>query len=111
MRFECATPGKATGAEATELNAGVCECVVCAVQRAGIVVRMVTGDNVVTASAIARECHILTPEGEAVEGQAFRKMSYAERIQRFGPRLERLQVHFSGDAVFRIGSGRRRGAG
>ena len=38
-------------------------------QRAGITVRMVTGDNVLTAKAIARECNILTADGEAVEGQ------------------------------------------
>lgn len=61
-------------------------------QRAGIVVRMVTGDNVATAKAIARECHILSDGGLAVEGVEFRKMTNAERIERFGPRLEKLQV-------------------
>lgn len=32
-------------------------------QRAGIMVRMVTGDNILTARKIASDCHILTPEG------------------------------------------------
>lgn len=31
-------------------------------QRAGITVRMVTGDNLITAKAIARECNILNDE-------------------------------------------------
>jgi calcium-translocating P-type ATPase len=44
-------------------------------QRAGVVVRMVTGDNIATASAIARQCGILTEGGSAVEGPNFRKMS------------------------------------
>lgn len=61
-------------------------------QRAGVVVRMVTGDNVTTAKAIARECHILSDDGMAVEGAEFRKMTNAERLARFGPRLEKLQV-------------------
>jgi calcium-translocating P-type ATPase len=46
---------------------------------AGIFVRMVTGDNVGTAKAIARECGILT-DGIVVEGPTFRAMSEAERI-------------------------------
>lgn len=44
---------------------------------AGIVVRMVTGDNIHTAKAIARECGILT-DGEAVEGPDFRTWSDEE---------------------------------
>jgi magnesium-transporting ATPase (P-type) len=46
-------------------------------QRAGVVVRMVTGDNVATAKAIARQCGILT-NGTAIEGPVFRKLSPAE---------------------------------
>eukprot|EP00238_Polyblepharides_amylifera_P013083 CAMPEP_0196599016 /NCGR_PEP_ID=MMETSP1081-20130531/94632_1 /TAXON_ID=36882 /ORGANISM="Pyramimonas amylifera, Strain CCMP720" /LENGTH=1165 /DNA_ID=CAMNT_0041924757 /DNA_START=173 /DNA_END=3670 /DNA_ORIENTATION=- len=61
-------------------------------QRAGIMVRMVTGDNITTACAIARECNILSPGGLAVEGVDFRKMTFAERRARFGDRLEKLQV-------------------
>ncbi|KAG0581781.1 hypothetical protein M758_3G006500 [Ceratodon purpureus] len=41
---------------------------------AGIKVRMVTGDNLTTAKAIARECGILT-DGEAIEGPTFRDMN------------------------------------
>ncbi|KAJ2892517.1 putative plasma membrane calcium-transporting atpase 4 protein [Zalerion maritima] len=43
---------------------------------AGIVVRMVTGDNILTASAIARECGILRDddEGIPIEGPKFRKL-------------------------------------
>uniref|UniRef100_A0A453GKH6 Calcium-transporting ATPase n=1 Tax=Aegilops tauschii subsp. strangulata TaxID=200361 RepID=A0A453GKH6_AEGTS len=42
---------------------------------AGINVRMVTGDNISTAKAIARECGILTADGVAIEGPEFRQMS------------------------------------
>ena len=39
-----------------------------ACQAAGIFVRMVTGDNLETAKAIAKECGILTKGGLAMEG-------------------------------------------
>eukprot|EP00262_Sarcandra_glabra_P022347 TRINITY_DN9885_c0_g1_i1.p1 TRINITY_DN9885_c0_g1~~TRINITY_DN9885_c0_g1_i1.p1 ORF type:complete len:1019 (+),score=199.02 TRINITY_DN9885_c0_g1_i1:407-3463(+) len=45
---------------------------------AGITVRMVTGDNIITAKAIARECGILTDEGLAIEGPVFREKSVEE---------------------------------
>ncbi|GJP36179.1 hypothetical protein CLOM_g20703 [Closterium sp. NIES-68] len=48
-------------------------------KRAGIMVRMVTGDNLSTAIAIARECGILTADGVAVEGPKFRVMGDEER--------------------------------
>lgn len=44
-------------------------------QRAGVTVRMVTGDNIETASAIARDAGILFGDGIAVEGPKFRKMT------------------------------------
>ncbi|KAK1278533.1 putative calcium-transporting ATPase 4, plasma membrane-type [Acorus gramineus] len=45
---------------------------------AGITVRMVTGDNIYTAKAIARECGILTDDGLAIEGPDFRDKSPQE---------------------------------
>lgn len=56
--------------------------------RAGIKVRMVTGDNIETAKAIARECNILTEDGIAVEGPVFRKWTNSEMMENVG----KLQV-------------------
>lgn len=66
-----------------EVPAAVATCT-----RAGIFVRMVTGDNVHTAKQIAKECGILTEEGVALEGPDFRNMSEADLI----PILPKLQV-------------------
>ena len=41
-------------------------------------VRMVTGDNLETAKAIAKRCGILTEGGIALEGPEFRKMTPAD---------------------------------
>ncbi|KAI4344481.1 hypothetical protein L6164_011702 [Bauhinia variegata] len=53
-------------------------------QNAGVKVRMVTGDNVKTAKAIAMECGILTSledatETDVIEGKAFRALSDTQR--------------------------------
>jgi Ca2+-transporting ATPase len=47
-------------------------------QRAGIVVRMVTGDNVKTATKISEDCGIYTPGGTILEGPEFQKMTDEE---------------------------------
>ncbi|KAG9522744.1 calcium-translocating P-type ATPase, partial [Aureobasidium melanogenum] len=47
---------------------------------AGVFPRMVTGDNIMTAKAIASECGIFTPGGVALEGPVFRKMSKQEQL-------------------------------
>ncbi|KAJ8608607.1 hypothetical protein MRB53_039574 [Persea americana] len=56
---------------------------------AGVFPRMVTGDNINTAKAIATECGIFTPGGLAIEGPAFRKMDREEQ-NRIIPKLQVL---------------------
>ncbi|GAB1315925.1 plasma membrane calcium [Madurella fahalii] len=58
-------------------------------QMAGVVVRMVTGDNRLTAEAIAQDCGILQPNSLVLEGPEFRNMSKAEQDQII-PRLHVL---------------------
>lgn len=60
-------------------------------QRAGVVVRMVTGDNLLTGRAIARECGIYKPEegGIATEGPVFRRKSEDE-LRELVPKLQVL---------------------
>ncbi|GFQ05646.1 calcium-transporting ATPase 9 plasma membrane-type [Phtheirospermum japonicum] len=55
-------------------------------KHAGVKVRMVTGDNIQTAKAIALECGILSPDSDTsepyvIEGKKFREMSEKEREQ------------------------------
>ena len=58
-------------------------------KKAGIVVRMVTGDNIHTAKHIAHECGIYT-NGIALEGPQFRRMAEInkEELLRDLPRLQ-----------------------
>jgi Ca2+-transporting ATPase len=58
-------------------------------QRAGVFVRMVTGDNLMTAKAIAMECGIYTPGGIAMDGSRFRELSNCQMNQII-PRLQVL---------------------
>nr|AMR06578.1 calcium ATPase 1 [Valsa mali var. pyri (nom. inval.)] len=48
-------------------------------QIAGVVVRMVTGDNKLTARAIAEDCGILQPDSIVLEGPEFRNMPLSEQ--------------------------------
>jgi len=57
-------------------------------KHAGVTTRMVTGDNIITARAIATECGIYTEGGIVMEGPAFRKLTDEE----FNETLPKLQV-------------------
>ncbi|KAK4520697.1 Ras- protein RABG3f [Mucor velutinosus] len=70
------------------LREGVPEAVQ-ACQRAGVFVRMVTGDNLVTAKSIAKQCGIYTPGGIVMEGPVFRKLPQSE-MDNVLPRLQVL---------------------
>ncbi|CAG8510265.1 12139_t:CDS:10 [Ambispora leptoticha] len=69
------------------LRPGVTESVK-AFRKAGVYVRMITGDNLVTAKAIAKEAGILT-KGVAITGPEFRKLSNDEQ-RKMVPRLQVL---------------------
>lgn len=58
-------------------------------QKAGVVIRMVTGDNKITAEAIAKECGIIQPNSIVMEGPEFRNLSKFEQEQII-PRLHVL---------------------
>ena len=60
-------------------------------KRAGITVRMVTGDNIYTAKHIATECGILTEGGLAMEGPEFRALPEDE-LKAMLPKLQ-VRVH------------------
>lgn len=57
------------------------------VVQAGVAVKMVTGDNVLTAKSIAIQCGIFTPGGLIIEGPVFRELSIADRRE-IVPRLQ-----------------------
>jgi Ca2+-transporting ATPase len=58
-------------------------------QKAGVTVRMVTGDNMQTARAIAAECLIYTEGGVVMEGPDFRRLS-PEDMDKVLPQLQVL---------------------
>ncbi|GMG34653.1 unnamed protein product [Ambrosiozyma monospora] len=67
------------------LRAGVKDAII-QCQKAGVRVRMVTGDNILTARAISKNCGILTPDVlhnqySSMEGPQFRKLSQEERFK------------------------------
>lgn len=68
------------------VKAAIQDCI-----RAGVVVRMVTGDNLLTGRAIARECGIYKPEegGIAMEGPVFRRKT-EEELRQLVPKLQVL---------------------
>uniref|UniRef100_A0A6N2NAC5 Calcium-transporting ATPase n=1 Tax=Salix viminalis TaxID=40686 RepID=A0A6N2NAC5_SALVM len=66
-------------------------------QRAGVNIKMITGDNVFTARAIAIECGILKPGAEniigaVVEGEEFRNYSQEQRMEKVSPLDKLLMV-------------------
>ncbi|KAL9656167.1 hypothetical protein ABK040_007784 [Willaertia magna] len=65
-----------------EVPGAVAQC-----RKSGITVRMVTGDNILTAKYIAKECGILTNDGIAIEGPVFRQMT-DEQIDEILPKLQ-----------------------
>eukprot|EP00761_Pharyngomonas_kirbyi_P011758 gb/GECH01011784.1/.p1 GENE.gb/GECH01011784.1/~~gb/GECH01011784.1/.p1 ORF type:complete len:1002 (+),score=264.50 gb/GECH01011784.1/:1-3006(+) len=58
-------------------------------KKSGIIVRMVTGDNILTAKHIAKECGVLTENGTAMLGKDFRELS-DEELDNVLPRLQVL---------------------
>ena len=70
------------------LRVGVADAVR-ACQSAGVFVRMVTGDNLLTAKAIAEECGIYTEGGLVMEGPQFRRLG-PKQMQQIIPRLQVL---------------------
>jgi len=68
------------------LRPGVIESVA-KCHKAGVAVKMCTGDNVLTARSIATQCGMYSPGGIVIEGPAFRRLSPAERLE-IVPRLQ-----------------------
>ncbi|KAI8317193.1 Calcium-transporting ATPase 2 [Colletotrichum sp. SAR11_240] len=67
-------------------------------QSAGVFVRMVTGDNFFTGTAIAEECGIYTAGGIAMDGPTFRKLT-SRQLDLVAPRLQVLTRSSPDDKV------------
>jgi len=65
-------------------------------QRAGVHVKMCTGDHVLTARSIAMKCGIFTPGGIIMEGPVFRALDQADMFEIL-PRLQVLARSSPGD--------------
>lgn len=63
-------------------------------QKAGVAVKMCTGDNVLTARSIATQCGIYSPGGIIMEGPAFRQLNEHE-LQEIVPRLQVCDPFFA----------------
>lgn len=70
------------------LRPGVTEAVE-ACRRAGVQVKMCTGDNILTAKSIASQCGIYTPGGIVMEGPVFRKLKRTDMLE-IVPKLQVL---------------------
>ncbi|PWY98228.1 calcium-translocating P-type ATPase [Testicularia cyperi] len=70
------------------LRPGVTDAVA-ACRRAGVQVKMCTGDNVLTAKSIATQCGIYTEGGIVMEGPVFRKLNRTDMLE-IVPRLQVL---------------------
>lgn len=70
-------------------------------QEAGVMVRMITGDNIHTAKAIARDCGILTPGGLAIEGPVFRNLTPAQ-LDELLPRIQVMARSSPEDKFFMV---------
>ncbi|OCH93080.1 calcium ATPase, partial [Obba rivulosa] len=70
------------------LRDGVREAVA-SCRKAGVTVKMCTGDNVLTARSIALQCGIFTPGGIVMEGPVFRQLEKQELLE-IVPRLQVL---------------------
>lgn len=86
------------------LREGVREAVANCV-KAGVKVRMVTGDNILTAKSIATQCGIFTG-GEVMEGPEFRNLS-PEQMDRILPKLQVLARSSPDDKRILVGHLRR----
>lgn len=71
-------------------------------QMAGVFVRMVTGDNLMTAKAIATECGIFTAGGIAMEGPIFRRLT-SKQLNQVIPRLQVLARSSPDDKKLLVG--------
>ncbi|KAF7327877.1 Calcium-transporting ATPase [Mycena kentingensis (nom. inval.)] len=58
-------------------------------QKAGVTIKMCTGDNVLTARSIATQCGIFSPGGVIMEGPVFRDLTPQEKFE-IVPRLQVL---------------------